>query len=94
MESKTDRAIVEVDERNKLDSKKFGEDFHTYDKLDFTIIIDEGNEPKIFLENRHDIGDYSSFDEFMKKTYTPEFNDYITNLLSSKENEDEEEDEL
>lgn len=90
MEDKTYRAIDEVKERNIEDSKKYGEEYHTYDKLSFTIIIDDGKEFGVIPNNRHDIGDYESFKEFFDKTYTDEFKNNINDIL---ENEEEEEDE-
>ena len=90
MEDKTYRAIDEVKERNIKDSKKYGEEFHTYDKLSFTIIIDDGEEFGIIPDNRHDIGDYESFKEFFDKTYTDDFKNYINNILENEEEEEEE----
>lgn len=90
MEDKTYRAIDEVKERNIEDSKKYGEEYHTYDKLSFTIIIDDGKEFGVIPNNRHDIGDYESFKEFFDKTYTDEFKNNINDILENEEEEDEE----
>ena len=94
MEYKTDRAIVEVEERNKLDSEEYGKEIRTYDKLSFMLIIDNGKDFDVFKE-RHDIGDYSSFKAYFENTYTDEFKNYIKDMLDEKaKNEEEEEDEL
>lgn len=94
MEYKTDRAIDEVKERNIEDSKKYGEEFQTYDKLDFTIIIDDGKEFGVIPDNRHDIGDYQSFKEYFDKTYTDEFKNHVKDVLEKAKEEEEEEDEI
>lgn len=95
MEYKTDRAIDEVKERNRIDSEKYGKEFHTYDKLDFAIIIDTDKEFEIIPKNRHDIGDYESFSEYFNKTYTDKFRNYVKDVLDEKtKDEEEEEDEL
>lgn len=95
MEYKTDRAIDEVKKRNIEDSKKYGEEFHTYDKLGFTIIIDDGKEFGVIPDNRHDIGDYQSFKEYFDKTYTDEFKNHVKDMLDEKaKDEEEEEDEI
>ena len=92
MESKSNLAILEVKHRNEADSKKYGEEFHTYDKVDFTIILDDGKDFGIYLDNREDIGDYQSFRSFMKNTYIDEFKNKIINMVN--EQEESEEDEL
>lgn len=94
MSQKSNRAIDEVYERNLEDSKKYGENIHTYDKVDFTIILDDGKNFEIFLNNREDIGDYSNFNEYMKNTYTDEFNNHIANILSKKDNVEQNEEEI
>ncbi|MBS5863332.1 MAG: hypothetical protein KIC54_01420 [Clostridium sp.] len=90
MESKTYLATLEVKARNNEDSKKYGEEFHTYDKVDFTIILDDRKDFKIYLDNREDIGDYQSFKSFMKNTYIDEFNNKITKMLNEAEESEEE----
>lgn len=84
MESKSNLAILEVKQRNEEDSKKYGEEFNTYDKVDFTIILDNGKDFEIYFDNREDIGDYQSFNEYMKATYTIEFNNYLNKILNNK----------
>lgn len=92
MENKTYLATLEVKERNRKDSEKYGEEFHTYDKVDFAIILDNGKDFEIYLDNREDIGDYPNFESFMKNTYTDEFNNKINKMLN--ESEESEEDEI
>lgn len=92
MESKSNLAILEVKQRNEEDSQKYGEEFHTYDKVDFTIILDDGKDFGIYLDNREDIGDYQNFKSFMKNAYIDEFLNKITTMLN--EQEESEEDEL
>lgn len=94
MEYKTGRAIDEVKERNRIDSEKYGEEFYTYDKLGFTIIIDNGEDFEIFKDNRHDIGDYQSFSEYFDKNYTNEFKAYVKDVLEKSNDEEDEEEEL
>lgn len=93
MESKSNLAILEVNKRNEEDSKKYGEEFHTYDKVDFTIILDDGKDFGIFLDNREDIGDYQNFKSFIKNTYIDEFKDKIIKMLNEQEIENEEDEE-
>lgn len=93
MESKTYLATLEVKARNNEDSKKYGEEFHTYDKVDFTIILDDGKDFGIFLDNREDIGDYQNFKSFIKNTYIDEFKDKIIKMLNEQEIENEEDEE-
>ena len=90
MESKSNLATLEVKQRNEEDSKKYGEEFHTYDKVDFTVILDDGKDFEIYLDNREDIGDYKSFYSFMKNTYTEEFNNRIDKILNEQEESEEE----
>lgn len=90
MESKSNLAILEVKHRNAEDTKKYGEEFHTYDKVDFTIILDDGKEFGIYLDNREDIGDYQSFKSFMKNTYIDDFNNKIDKMLNEQEESEEE----
>lgn len=84
---KTDRAIDKVEERNRADSEEYGEDFHTYDKTDFLIVLDYGDNIEISKRQRHDIGDYSSFEDFMNKVYKehiPKIYETIQNFKDEK----------
>lgn len=90
MENKTYFGTLEVKARNIEDSKKYGEEFHTYDKVDFTIILDNGKDFEIYLDNRIDIGDYQSFKSFMKNTYIDDFNNKIDKMLNEQEESEEE----
>lgn len=89
MNSKTDRAILEVEERNQRESEEAGTTIHTYDKTKFSIIIDDGNEFEITSPLRHDIGDYSCFKNYMKNTLNSELLDKISRLKDDREKEND-----
>lgn len=89
MNSKTDRAILKVEERNQRESEEAGTTIHTYDKTKFSIIIDDGNEFEITSPLRHDIGDYSSFKNYMKDNLNSEFLDKISRLKDDREKEND-----
>ena len=92
MEYKTNRAIEDVKLRNIEDSKIYGEEVHSYDKLSFLMIIDDGKDFEI-IDERHDLGDFSSFKAYFEETFTDEFKNYVYNLIEENETEDETEEE-
>lgn len=95
MEYKTDRAIYDVEQRDMEYSKKYGEmEGHTYDKLSFLMIIDDGKDFEI-IDERHDLGDFSSFKEYFEKTFTDDFKNYVYSLIEEQNsNQDEWEEEM